>query len=271
MTKKNDAQVEEIQIEADDASKKKGENAYVKAALKAGLSAKASRVYVLLLEAGIPLSPKSLILKTKLHRQYVYDALKELNALRIITTVGKDRSIKYQAATPDRILQEAEKQRINTLDGVQSLMQLYDKSPAGVVEILRGSRAVIEGEFKLLQEAAQGDFLDIVGGAGMAWVKLFEDRIEEWEALRKRKGVVLRYIGSGDNVRHNKEQSIIENESRLIPGIGDVVNVSIRPESVSFNIYEPEILTVRVRNTAAVQSQRALFEVLWNAAQSEVK
>ena len=67
-------------------------------------------------------------------------------------------------------------------------------------------------------------------------------------------------------MRHNREESIIENESRIIPDIGDLVTVSIRPNSVSFNFYEPEAVIVRVKNEGAVASQRALFEVLWNAA-----
>lgn len=84
--------------------------------------------------------------------------------------------------------------------------------------------------------------------------------------MRKEKKIKLRYIGTEEDVRHNKEESIIENESRVIPGIGDLVTVSIRPGSVSFNFYEPEAMIVRVKSDAAVQSQRALFEVLWNAA-----
>lgn len=97
-------------------------------------------------------------------------------------------------------------------------------------------------------------------------MQMFEGRIEEWETLRKEKKIKLRYIGTQDDVRHNREESIIENESRVIPGIGNLVTVSIRPDSVSFNFYEPEALIVRVKNVSAVQSQRALFEVLWNAA-----
>ena len=121
-------------------------------------------------------------------------------------------------------------------------------------------------ELQILRDAKEGSFLDIVGGGGNNWVQLFEGRVGEWEALRKAKNIKLRYIGSGEDVRHNREESIIENESRLIPGIGNIVNVSIRPESVSFNIYEPEVMTVRIKNEAAVASQRALFEVLWKAA-----
>ncbi len=241
-------------------------NVYVESALKAGLSAKASSVYVTLLEAGMPLSPKSLIIKTKLHRQYVYDAIKELTEVRLISSVGKDKAVKYVAASPDRLYQKVEKQRIDTLDGVKNLMQLYDRSPGGIVEIIRGTDAVIQSEFKMLEEAKTGDYLDIVGGAGNEWVALFQGRIDEWEDLRARKNIKLRYIGTEDDVRHNREKSVIKNRSRVIPGIGNIVSVSIRPDSISFNFYDPEVITVRLKNEAAVASQKALFEVLWKAA-----
>ena len=239
---------------------------YLKSGLKAGLSSKAAAVYTALLEAGAPLSPKGIILRTRLHRQYVYDALEELQNKRLIVTSGEKRRIKYAATSPDRLLQDAEKQRLDALEGVRSLMKLYDRSPAGVVEVIRGSEAVIEDELRELRSAKEGDFLDIVGGAGMNWVRLFGNRVKGWEKLRKERGIKLRYIGSGEDVRYNKEESVIEHESRLIPGIGNIVNVAIRPGSVSFNIYEPEVMTVRVKNPAAVASQRALFEVLWQVA-----
>ncbi len=239
---------------------------YLKNALKTGLSPKAGSVYVTLLEAGLALSPKSLVLKTKLHRQYVYDALYELEDSGLVVRVGEARKVKYQATSPDKLLQEAEKRRIETLGGVQTLMKLYDRSPAGIVEVIRGSEECIESEFAMIRAANKGDFLDIVGGGGMNFVKLFHGRIEEWEELRKEKQVKLRYIGCGEDVVHNKTASPIQNESRTIEGIGDIVNVCIRPDSVSFNIYEPEIVTVRVRSKEAVISQRALFEVLWEVA-----
>lgn len=240
---------------------------HLASALKAGLSPKAGSVYIALLEAGTSLSPKNIITRTKLHRQYVYDALKELQSLVLVARIGTGRRIRYAASSPERLSQEAEKNRIDVLDGVRNLMRLYERSPAGVVEVIRGGDAVIESELRLLRESEEGTFLDVVGGAGMNWVRLFEERLEEYETIRREKRIKLRYIGGVDDVRHNWEESILENESRVIPNIGHVVNVSIRPDSVSFNIYEPEILVVRVRNEAAVASQRALFEVLWNAAE----
>ena len=239
---------------------------YIKYAEKAGLSAKAASVYVALLEAGVPLSPKALISRTKIHRQYLYDALKELEIKNLVLKEGQKKRVKYMATSPDRLLQEAEKIRLNAHDGVRTLMQLYDRSPTGVVEIIRGSEAVVENELQLLKDAKEGEYLDIVGGAGMHWVQLFGERVKEWEELRKQKKIKLRYIGSGEDVRYNRAESIIEHQSRLIPGIGDIVKVVIRPDSVSFNIYEPEILAVRIKNKEAVVGQRALFEVLWNVA-----
>lgn len=239
---------------------------HLESALKAGLSAKAASVYVALLEAGVALPPKAIVSRSGLHRQYVYDALHELQEKRLITTEGERKRIRYIAASPDKLLQEAEKRRLDTLDGVQHLLQLYDRSPAGVVEVIRGSHATIENEFAQMRAMKNSGFLDIIGGAGMSWVRLFEGRIEEWEAIRHEKNIALRYIGSGEDVRHNKEKSLIKNESRAIPGIGEIVNVAIRPDSVTFNIYEPEIVTVRIKNEAAVASQRALFETLWAIA-----
>lgn len=239
---------------------------YVESALKTGLSAKASSVYVALLNAGIALSPKKIITLTFLHRQYVYDALKELLHLRLIMIFGEKRLVKYQAVSPDRMLKDVEKKRLETFDGVQALMKLYDKSPAGIVEIIRGTTACVAYEFKLLEDAKSGDTLDIIGGAGMRFVELFQEQAEVWEKMRAEKKIALRYIGSGDDVVHNKTKSSIENESRTIPGIGDIVNVCIRKDSVTFNIYEPEVLTVRVKNEAAVFGQKVLFEVLWNVA-----
>ncbi len=247
-------------------NKNKSHENYVESALKTGLSAKASCVYVSLLDVGTPLSPKAIITRTTLHRQYVYDALKELLHLRLIMIVGEKRSVKYQAVSPEKMMKDVEQKRLETLDGVQTLMKLYDKSPAGVVDVIRGTQACIDYELKMLQEAKPGDYLDIIGGAGMRFVELFAERVDAWETLREKKKIVLRYIGSGDDVIHNKTQSHIKNESRSIPGIGNIVNICIRPDSVSFNIYEPEIMTVRVKNVEAVVSQRALFEVLWGVA-----
>jgi sugar-specific transcriptional regulator TrmB len=241
-------------------------NDYLPSAIRSGLGAKAAAVYVSLLQANVALSPKSIILQSGLHRQYVYDALQELKARDLVITLGSGRTIKYRATSPDTLLQTAEKQRLDALEGVRELMKLYDRSPAGIVEVIRGSEAVIADEFKELETCLDGSYLDIVGGAGMNFVSLVGDRLEEWEEIRKEKSIVLRYIGGEKDVEHNRNESIIQNQSRSIPGIGNIVNVSIRPGSVSFNIYQPEILTVRVRNEAAVASQRALFEVLWNVA-----
>ena len=246
--------------------KNEQESVYVQSALKAGLSGKSSVVYVSLLEIGQPLSPKAIIMRTHLHRQYVYDAIHELLDKRLITSVGEGRTIKYIATSPDRILQDLEKERIQRADNVQNLIKLYNKSPIGLVEVISGSQAVIEDEFKMLEAAEVGDFFDIIGGAGMRFIEVFDGRVEEYSKLGREKGLKVRYIGSYDDVQYNNDHDHFDHESRVIDNIKDIVNVCIRPKSVTFNIYHPEVLTVRVHSESAVASQRALFDILWNQA-----
>jgi sugar-specific transcriptional regulator TrmB len=238
---------------------------YIESAVKAGLSGKASVVYVVLLQAGTPLSPKVIILKSSLHRQYVYDALHELEDKKLVVISGTRKTVKYCAVSPDKFIQEAEKKRLEALESVSVLMELYNKSPAGNVEIISGSQAVIESEFRFLHEAKNGDTLDIIGGAGMHFVSLFQDHIEEYEALRKQKNICIRYIGGHDDVAHNRT-SVIKNESKRIMGIENIVNICVRPRSVTFNIYQPEIMSIHIRNESTVVSQKALFEALWKVA-----
>ena len=239
---------------------------YIESATKVGLSGKASSVYVALLQEGAPLSPKVIILKSGLHRQYVYDALHELEDKRLVVISGEGKLVKYSAVSPDKFVQEAEMRRLEALESSHILMELYKKSPAGSVEIVSGSQAFIESEFRLLRAAHPGDTLDIIGGAGMHFVNIFEDRLDEYEALRKEKSICLRYIGGKEDVEHNKT-STLKNESRCIEGIENVVNICVRPKSVTFNIYEPEIMSIHIKNEATVISQKALFEVLWKTAQ----
>jgi hypothetical protein len=49
-------------------------------------------------------------------------------------------------------------------------------------------------------------------------------------------------------------------------GIENIVNICVRPRSVTFNIYQPEIMSIHIRNESTVVSQKALFEALWKVA-----
>ena len=64
-------------------SSKKDE--YFLSATKLGLSAKAAAVYICLLEVKKALSPVAIINFTKLHRQYVFDGLAELQKKSLAT------------------------------------------------------------------------------------------------------------------------------------------------------------------------------------------
>lgn len=244
-------------------------DSHIGQAITLGLSSKASAVYIALLEARAPITPKKLILITKLHRQYVYDALHELQRLGLSRTVGDGRTVQYTANSPAKVLTQMEEKRLKTLESVQGLLELYNRSPVGMVEILEGAEAVIAGEMRITREQESNGWLDIVGGSGSRFLDLFKDSFEEYEAIRLRKGTKIRFIGSVEDVTYNNNPLVQKRpkyEVRHVPHITDAINICIRPESVTFNIYVPEIMSIRIKNKEAVFSQKALFEILWEVA-----
>lgn len=246
-------------------------NEYIEKASRAGLSGKAASVYVALLEYKDPIAPKGLILKTNLHRQYVYNAIHELTQKGLVSQVGGGRTVKYVATNPSRLLQDVEKKRLETLDSVQKLLELYNKTPAGLVEIVTGALAVRESEWNTTEaQPEKGGYLDLVGGAGTSFLDMMGETIYAHEELRRSKNIKVRYITSREDIDFHsqyREGNTPYYEVRYLKDINDAINISIRPESVSFNIYDPEVMVVRVKSEAAVTSQRALFEILWNVAE----
>jgi hypothetical protein len=199
----------------------------------------------------------------------VYDALHELEGKGLVYTVGEGRVTKYVAANPDRLLQDVERKRLTTLDSVQKLLELYNKTPTGLVEITTGKLAVRESEWKVLEEIPDGGYLDIIGGAGTVFLDFMGDEMNAQDKRRQDKNVHIRYITSRSDTPYlnTYKHGIVPNyDIRYLENITDAINICIRPQSVSFNIYDPEIMVLRIKSEAAVLSQRALFEILWNVA-----
>jgi hypothetical protein len=128
----------------------------------------------------------------------------------------------------------------------------------------------VESEIRITREQELDSWMDIVGGAGTGFFELFGERFEEYEKIRKEKKCRVRYIGSKNDISYVKRDDIKSREyyeARYIEGIDDVVNIVVRPGSVSFNIYAPEIVVIRLKNQETISGQRALFEVLWGVAE----
>ena len=242
---------------------------FIKSALKLGLSGNSAAVYVYLLKNKTALPPVKIINGTKLHRQYVFNSLKELHSKDLIDVSGYGRGIKYFAKTPEKALTEFEEKKLEALEGINTLMSLYKKTPQGVVEIIEGAEAVIASEFKLMREQKKGSWYDIIGGAGTDFLELFGDRYIEYEKIRREVQCNLRFIGSKSDKNYDKESGLsnrFKYEIRYLENIDNVVNICVRPDSISFNIYHPEVMAIRIKSPESIASQRALFEILWNVA-----
>lgn len=242
---------------------------FINSALKLGLSANSAAVYVHLLKEKTALAPVKIINATRLHRQYVFNALKDLAGKDLVETSGYGRGIKYFAKTPEKAISDFEEKRLDALEGINKLMSLYKKTPQGVVEIFEGEEAVVANEIKLLKNQKKGDWLDIIGGAGTDFLEVFSERLDEYEKARKEANCKLRYIGSTNDESYRNHQKIKSRqnyEERYLENIDNVVNICVRPGSISFNIFRPETMSIVIKSPESISSQRALFEILWNVA-----
>lgn len=243
---------------------------FLDSAMKLGLSAKSAAVYICLLESKTSLAPVTVINLTGLHRQYVFDGLEELVKKGLVDSGGMGRGVKYFAHTPEKALTAFEEKRLEAMEGANHLMSLFKKNPHNIMEIVEGKEAVIESEFRLMREQKRGDWLDIIGGAGRGYVEAMGDRFYDYEKVRVEAQCKIRFIGTKSDIKLNQEltrSDRFDYEVRYLENIDNVVNTCIRPASISFNIYYPEVIAMRIKSPEAIVSQRALFDILWEVAE----
>ena len=92
-------------------------------------------------------------------------------------------------------------------------------------------------------------------------------RLDEYEALRIKKEVSVRYIGSNDQ-RDDLEKNKRERDFfdyRVLSGLfTGLVNTNICPHAVCFNIFGAPVTAFVMENETIADSYRQFFETLWN-------
>lgn len=235
---------------------------------KLGLTKKESAVYLSLLQQGEVRSSK-IISDTGLHSQFVYQALAGLEEKGLAQhTIMRGRK-KFSAKAPT-VLQALVEQKKKIADNIQEKLK-HMVIPPGLhqFEIFQGNDSFISNEFDLLEKAQEGASLLVIGGTGDAFAKTLGTQLNEYEYIRIKKNIRVRYIGSEGqriNLTNDSETRKLF-EFRLLPGLftGEV-NTNILPDSVGFNIFGEPTTNFTVSNTMIAESYRQFFETLWKLA-----
>ena len=225
-------------------------------------------VYLALLTHAEPVGSSKVITGTGLHRQYVYNALEALEKRGLVRHVVTRGRKKFSANSPSKIQNIIqEKQRV--ADGVvEDLLAFSQRQHEQDFEVYQGKDSFVSHELRLAQEARDGDYLYVVGSSSRRFLEVMGDAMQEFFASVKGHRVTPLEIGAPQDSGWMTEQkrTFPLYDFRVMPGLEPgIVNTVIRPETVSFVSYDPEILCYTITNKTVAQNYKNFFEALWKA------
>ena len=235
-----------------------------------GLSAKESSVYLSLVPRQDTGTSK-LIRATGLHGQFVYAALGKLEAMGLAKHVIKNGRKKFSANTPQRLLSLVDEKRLTAQAVARELQNRFAGRHEQDFEVYRGESAFIAHQIDLLRRAPQGATWDAIASAMERYRATFEayGMLEELDALRREKDVMIRYLG-GESQRAKlveRKKNWFNWTYRIFPGLEvGLISIEIVSDTVSFVVYGDEILCFTLTSAEIADGYRAFFETLWNLA-----
>lgn len=234
---------------------------------KLGFSDKESRIYLALLVLG-PSSVRQLAKKTELNRGSVYDALKWLRDMELVSFYEKDTKQYFVAEDPGNLHQMVQKQTQSLSDVdkklkevVSELKSVYDRGGERPV-----ARYYEKGEIRSILE----DVLEKCEKNGEREYRVYSDAnireylyegFETFSDARVAKSIAVKVIaiGSGGELRGLDERKWL-NKKNDTP-----TYILIYPGStayISLNA-QKDLVGVVIENEGVCETQKNIFDALW--------
>lgn len=229
------------------------------------LSPHAAEVYLALFETG-ETGIARLTLATGLHRQSIYNALKELEDVDLVMHILLRGNRRFTARPPKKLIALADQGRRDAERVADQIAKHYPEM-SQYFQIFEGREAFVEHQMATLREACEGERLDLIGSV---WEQFFETMgrkaFEDFERIRKARGIAIRYLGleTQRSVLAEAERRRPLFEYRILPGYyTGLVNTSIWDRSIVYNFFGAPVVAFVLENEEVAQSQRIFFEALW--------
>lgn len=231
-----------------------------------GLSEKESLVYLALLPRRDVGSSK-IIQATGLHGQFVYDALARLEQLGLAKHVIQNGRKKFSANPPLRLLSLVEEKRLAAQNVARELQERFSGRHEQDFEVFQGETAFMMHQFDMLERVAQDqEAVAICGPTERFLATLGEGETDEFEKLRIKKGLRVRYIGMEPMRERLTEMKKWRKlwDFRIFPGQSTgLVDTDIWPDNITFNIFGDPVLSFTITNKAVADGYKEFFESLW--------
>ena len=243
-----------------------------KSLIEFGFSKNEAAVYLALLELGTT-QAGPLVNMTRLHRMKVYNALEKFVDEGYCTIVRK-KNIKMFTATDPSALQANIKRKEALVAGIlPNLKELQQKNDQLVdVRTLVGHEGFTNNMRDILDSTARqkDKTMRIIGGGrGIDFYEAlgswYEDYVELCENMQIKKWLVVPAMYLKEfKQKFGKEKNT---ELRSLPeGLNTPIYTRVTAEMVSFEIYQPQLFVIQIRNEVLARNYMDSFELLWKTS-----
>ena len=250
--------------------------------LELGLSKKEQQIYLVLLGMG-PSAVIPIAQKTGINRTTVYFLINELTKKGLVTSVESSGKTLFSVEPPEKILElidtqeslakdqllalKKKKERIEKI--MPELIGLTAMSPRPRVRFFEGKQGVISAFEDTLDQPSGSEILMYSTIRG--FYSQVPGYLDSYLKKRVKKNIHVRLIlpddpGSSDYVQKDREQL---RQSRLIPAerFHFLNEIDIYQNKVAIVSLEKEWLAVIIESESIAKTQKAIFDLAWEAAE----
>jgi sugar-specific transcriptional regulator TrmB len=231
-----------------------------------GLKGKEAQIYLALLKLG-EVGTTKICRETSLHRQFVYQFLDSLEKKGLVQHVLFRGRKRFSAKNPEVLSSLLEQKKKVTERLIQNVKKVVTVPQEQVTELNQGDDSYVISAFKLLEETKEGSTILIISGKGDRYINILGDRFIEYERLRKKKNILIKYIGSSSQKDELENRSRGLFDFRLLQGdFSDITNTVIFPELITLDTFGVPVTQTIVYNPAVADGYKEFFDALWDLA-----
>ncbi len=247
----------------------------IKELTQLGLSENEAKVYLAVLKLGSS-NAGPIVRETRLHRMFVYAALKHLEELRLVSVIIRNNRQYFQATNPENILtplQDKERLAEKLIPELKALQSEKDHEMG--VRMFYGKEGFWDNLQDVIRSAAKFDrIMYIIGGApDTAFYEAIGKHYQAYKQLLKSQKVakwLLAPEAMSSEFRMKFAKETPKNQLRTLPrGLSSPTYTRITPEMVSIEIYTSPLFIIQIKNKSIAESYKEHFNLLWQAATKE--
>jgi len=235
---------------------------------KLGFTPNESAVYSALFELG-ETPTGSVIKKTGLHRNIVYESLDSLVKKKVVAEITKSNKKHFRVKDPQILVDEAQNKLSLTQDVVKQIQTGFKIIPHEVI-IYEDQEGWQEGWRILMNQLKPKSIFYTIGMGGDRWVELMGDFYliyEQYAIKNKITDIVIAY--------EHQRQEIAEHQSKVIRNIRYLpanydtpVAIEILNDRIFMEIYEEPATLIEVRSKAVARGYKQYFDSFWKIAKT---